>query len=83
MTDYSLQYITFYDSNKTLLANCSMYARNWIVDLPALVQPYTLDGTNLISITPHGTQGTRDLANVAFMRISAKLINGTSAIYVE
>lgn len=47
------------------------------------MQPYTLDGTNLITITPHGTQGTYDLTNMAYMRISAKLINNTSAIYVE
>lgn len=46
------------------------------------MQPYTLDGTNLISITPHGSNSSHDLTNIAYMRISAKLIDSTSAIYI-
>lgn len=71
-------------ATKTLLASCSMYARDWVVNYgTTLISPYTLDGTNLTSITPHGTQGTRDLTNVAYMRVSARTIDATSAIYVE
>ena len=85
VTGWNYQYVSFYDSNKTLLASCSLYARDWIANsgLSTTMQPYTLDGTNLTSITPHGSSGTRDLTNVAYMRVSAALIDGSSAIYVE
>lgn len=85
VSGYNMQYLAFYDSTKTLLASCSVYARDWIASsgLAVLMQPYTLDGTNLTSITPHGSTSGRDLTNVAYMRVSAKLIDGTSAIYVE
>jgi len=85
ISGYKMQYVSFYDSNKTLLSGCSLYARDWIANagIVNLVQPYAMDGTNLTSITPHGSSGTRDLTNVAYMRVSAKLIDGSSAIYVE
>jgi len=84
VTGWNYQYIAFYDSTKTLLASCSMYARDWVANYgTTIISPYTLDGTNLTSITPHGTQGTRDLNNVAYMRVSARTIDATSAIYVE
>lgn len=85
ISGYNMQYLSFYDSTKTLLASCSIYARDWIANsgIAALMQPYTMDGTNLTSITPHGSSGSRDLTNVAYMRVSAKLIDASSAIYVE
>lgn len=83
VSGYNMQYLSFYDSSKTLLASCSIYARDWIAHASALMQPYTLDGTNLTSVTPHGSSGGRDLTNVAYMRVSARTIDATSAIYVE
>lgn len=84
VSGWNYQYATFYDSNKTLLSGCSLYARDWVANYgTTLINPYTLDGTNLTSITPHGSSGTRDLTNAAYMRVSAALIDGTSAIYVE
>lgn len=83
VSGWNYQYVSFYDANKTLLAGCSLYARNWVVNGLGQITPYTLDGTNLTSITPHGISGSRDLTNVAYMRVSAALIDGSSAIYVE
>lgn len=85
VSGWNYQYVTFYDSSKTLLSSCSLYARDWVANsgIDTLVQPYTMDGTNLTSITPHGSSGTRDLTNVVYMRISAALIDSSSAIYVE
>jgi len=85
ISGYNMQYLSFYDSSKTLLPNCSLYARDWIANsgINTLMQPYVLDNTNLISITPHGIDRQRDLTNVAYMRVSARTIDGTSAIYAE
>lgn len=81
ISGYNYQYIAFYDSTKTLLSSCSMYARDWVANYGStLINPYTMDSTNLTSITPHGNSGGRNLTNIAYFRISAKLIDGTSAI---
>lgn len=76
-------YLAFYDSSFNLLASCSRYVYAWHSQSGNAILPDTVDGSGwLTSFTVTGTS-TYNLANAAYFRVAANLIDSTSAIYVE
>lgn len=76
-------YIAFYNSSFTLLTSCSRYVSAWYSQSGNAIKPVEADSNGwLTSFTVTGTS-TYNLANVAYFRVAANLIDDTSAIYIE
>ncbi len=86
-------YIAFYDSSHNLIANCSRYARSWYSQTSSLsnqaLASMEIDGNGYLTKLTLPTSAfvygntTFNLQNAAYFRLSANLIDNTSAVYVE